>query len=233
MDIPAQAVTLYESRRVRLACDPQELVCYQQLKAPDELQDPEYAIFIWHGAVLLAACAAMLRRENLLLMHCAMLEKDGNALLLCGESGVGKSTSSRRWREAGYAAAADDMVLLEFDNDGIYAHRLPTWSACRESGLAGKSYPFAPPLKLKQILALGRGDEEKIAPLPAEYFFAQIYHCAYFHYAPLFPALPGALRELAAGQLQKLAGYLREISPPRALFAALDGDLNRTLEDVL
>lgn len=231
---PADTVLLYESRRSRIVGDLTAKVCYFTPKDHRFLQDPVYCVFVWHGMVLAAASAALLRGENVLLIHGAMLEQNGEALLLCGESGVGKSTTSCRWRQIGNRAVADDMILLEFSGGDILAHRLPTWSACREGGVAGKSYPFAPALRVKNILALGRSDDhEKISPLPEADFLAQLYHCAYFHYEPMLAKLPEQYRYAAAEKMAELFWQAAEISPPRALLAALDGNLNESLRGLL
>lgn len=39
-----------------------------------------------------------------------------------GQSGMGKSTTSRRWRAAGGSVPADDMVLLECGGEEVIAH---------------------------------------------------------------------------------------------------------------
>lgn len=232
--IPAAAVTVYESRRVRIACDVTAKVYYHAVKDHNLLTDPEFGVFVWHGVVLAAASAALLRGENVLLLHGAMLERDGEALLLCGESGVGKSTTSCRWQACGNRAFADDMILLEFIDGEVLAHRLPTWSACRAGGTAGKSYPFAPPLRVKNLLALGRSDDgEKIIPLPEADFLAQLYHCVCFHYEPMLKKLPEAERYAAAETMYRLFLKLAKIFPPQALLAALDGNLTETLRGFL
>lgn len=204
----------------------------------DNLPQTElYKLYLWQLSVLGGCIASMLRGNPVMLMHCAMLERDGEGLLLCGESGMGKSTSSRRWREAGGTAIADDKILVEFTGDkGILLHRLPTWSACRESGIAGKSYPFNPPLKLKNIVILSRskaGEREHVSPITHAEYFAQVYRCAFFHYKEILRPLPADYMQECGIFLRKLTERLIEHCDPVCYFASLDGDICSTLKDYL
>ena len=63
-----------------------------------------------------------------ILMHGALLAKEGKGIILAGPSGAGKSTAGRRLRHPG-RALSDDMVLVVKNKAGEYkAHPWPTWS---------------------------------------------------------------------------------------------------------
>lgn len=124
----------------------------------DAVSPPEaLEINRWRGVrklLYLGFVPRMLTGE-LAMVHGALLEHDGRALLLCGPSGIGKSTTalrmSRRCR-----ILADDCFMLE-RNDGSYQARpLPTWSSYlfNKERLAicdaRKSFPVS------QLLILGR-----------------------------------------------------------------------------
>ena len=100
-------------------------------------------------------------------VHAALVERNGQGVLLAGRGGIGKSTCCRRlpppWR-----APADDLVLVVRDCSGQYrAHALPTWSALRE-GQEGtwdvkRSVPLAAIFFLEQaavdeVTPAGRGE---------------------------------------------------------------------------
>lgn len=83
----------------------------------------------WRGVrklLYLGLVPAMLRGDCMM-VHGALLERDGRALMLCGPSGMGKSTTSQRMNGR-FRILADDCFLLCRDGDGWLAHPLPTWS---------------------------------------------------------------------------------------------------------
>lgn len=234
-EIPEGSIRAYVSQTLQTVYVPErcQIRMYRNVDTP--VTNPVYGVHVWQLSVICACVAALFRGKPAMLMHCAMLERGGDALLLCGESGIGKSTSSRRWRADGGSAVADDMVLLEFTEDaGILVHRLPTWSACRIS-LEGKSYPFNPPLRLKRVLALTRSSdgEESIRPVSMAEYFAQIYRCAFFHYKAVMTKLPPECCQPGAMRLRELTDRLIANCPPEALFASLNGDIHLTLKDYL
>ena len=56
-----------------------------------------YNCFVWQTALNYACMNAVLRGEDAVPVHCAVLETPRGAALLFGESGMGKSTASARW----------------------------------------------------------------------------------------------------------------------------------------
>ena len=60
--------------------------------------------------------AALQRKE--MAMHCSVVANEKGALLICGESGSGKSTTTAYFLENGYRLMADDMALTECRDDG-------------------------------------------------------------------------------------------------------------------
>lgn len=94
------------------------------------------------------------------LMHGALLlEPDtGQAVVLFGESGIGKSTSARRFAEQGGVVLSDDKLTLTRLADGSYrAQPLPTWSRLGQGDISVRfteSVPVAAVMKLTR----GHGD---------------------------------------------------------------------------
>ena len=99
-----------------------------------------------------------------LLMHGSAVALDGEAFLFTAESGVGKSTHTRLWREVfGDRAFAlnDDKPLLSVRDSGVFACGTP-W--CGKHGLNRNAV-----LPLRAVAWLTRGKTNAIRPLsPAE-----------------------------------------------------------------
>lgn len=187
----------------------------------------------WSMGLFAALAAAMLRGANVIPVHGVLLNTPKGGLLFCGQGGIGKSTTARRWREAGGEVLADDMVLLEYDGNEIAAHPLPTWSRCSES-IDGEYFPFSKRLVLNRILALGRDPlKENIRPIPEwQYFMCLFGACTLFtsYMTRLLPAGEQTrMLELVRGISERLAGQF----PPAGMFAHLDADITQTLKDFL
>ncbi len=195
------------------------------------------AFLAWLGSLslLYAVCSAMFRGHPVLLIHGALLETARGGVLLSGESGVGKSTTFRRWQEAGGMAYADDMVLLEELEHGRWQARpLPTWSRCAQS-FEGLCFPVDHAVPLIGVLGLARSadDSEAVRPVSGTDFFVQLYSSAFMFLSKLAPTFPEAEQHALVDVLRCRVGKLTEVYPPRALFARLDGDLTRTLKEFL
>ncbi|OQX26150.1 MAG: SynChlorMet cassette protein ScmC [Desulfobacteraceae bacterium IS3] len=73
-------------------------------------------------------CYESIRRKGLPL-HTGMIERYGQAVLLAGSGGTGKSTACRRFPASQGKALCDDGTLVLRDQNGVFrAHPLPTWS---------------------------------------------------------------------------------------------------------
>ena len=118
-----------------------------------------YQCSVWQSVLICACMNALLRGVKALPVHCAVLETDHGAVVVFGESGMGKSTAFARWRSGGGKGFSDDMALMDFSGDDgvVRVRRLPTWSACRE-GRNAWDYPVGDELPLACVLALGRSE---------------------------------------------------------------------------
>lgn len=192
---------------------------------------------VWQMALVYAGMNAILRGENAVLAHCAALETDRGAVVLFGESGMGKSTASARWRAYGGKCLSDDMALLDLSGpDGaIRVRRMPTWSACREEKNEW-DYPAGEELPLAGVLALGRSESgrDEIVPLSPAQFFAQCYRSVFYWNLFYAKDLPEEKQRVLTDRIRSWTETVVKRFAPRALLAALDGgDLVKTIRDAL
>ena len=195
-----------------------------------------YRCCVWQKLLIHAGMNAILRGENAVLAHCAALETGQGAVLLFGESGMGKSTASARWRANGGKCLADDMALLDFSGaDGtIHVRRMPTWSACRE-GTNEWNYPADEELPLIGVLGLGRGKtgRDEIVQLTPAQFFAQCYRSLFYWNLFYAKELPEAKKRILTDRIRAQAETITKRFAPRALLTVLEGDLKKLIEDNL
>jgi hypothetical protein len=59
------------------------------------------------------------------LIHCCGVVHQGRAILFCGRSGAGKSTTARLWREAGATVLNDDRIVIRPHALGVQAGATP------------------------------------------------------------------------------------------------------------
>lgn len=182
---------------------------------------------LWYMTLAMACVHAIQRGEAFLLCHCTLLETPQGGVLLFGESGVGKSTASARWRAQGGQCISDDMALMDFSDRGgnVFLRRMPTWSAVRE-GKNEWNYPCGEEIPLAGVLALGRsesGRDEIVELKPAQYF-AQCYR-SMFYWTLLFAE---RLRpEEQTPIIETIRSFTERITkqyPPRALLTVLEGN---------
>ena len=83
-------------------------------------------------------------------VHTSAVVCDGKAVLCLGESGTGKSTHTRLWREniAGAFLLNDDSPIVRAEADGIYAYGSP-WSG-KTPCFRQERYPVAALLRIVQ-----------------------------------------------------------------------------------
>ena len=98
------------------------------------------------------------------LLHGALVEKDGVGVVLAGPGGVGKTPASRRlappWR-----SLCDDATLVVRDEQGSYwCHPWPTWSTFMFDG-SGGSWDVQHAVSLKGIFFLEKARKVQAAPL--------------------------------------------------------------------
>jgi SynChlorMet cassette protein ScmC len=96
-----------------------------------------------------------------LLLHGALAEREGYAVILAGPEGVGKTTASQRlappWR-----SLCDDCTLVVRDEQGTYwAHPWPTWSRFVAGGPGG-TWDVQHAVPLRGIFFLLQAQEDQV-----------------------------------------------------------------------
>lgn len=184
-----------------------------------------YNCSIWQVSLICSCMNALLRGENAALIHCAVLETERGAVLLFGESGMGKSTAFGRWRAAGRKGFSDDMALLDFSGgDGtVLVRRMPTWSACREER-NGWNYPAGEEIPLACVLALGRSESgrDEIVDLSAAQYFAQCYRSMFYWNLVYAKDLPEDRKKILTDRMLRMTELITRRYAPRALLTVLD-----------
>ncbi|MCB8942687.1 MAG: hypothetical protein H6658_02810 [Ardenticatenaceae bacterium] len=86
--------------------------------------------------ITFTSLAPFLRRQGYFLLHAFGVHKDGRCLLFVGASGSGKTTTGLSLLLAGWELLANDILLLERREDGVYALPTPGGLSIREGTLA-------------------------------------------------------------------------------------------------
>lgn len=78
--------------------------------------------------------ATLFYQRGELAIHCSCIQKDGNALIISGNSGSGKSTITSELLKKGYSFMADDMSVVKFsENKEVLATAAyPYQKLCRD-----------------------------------------------------------------------------------------------------
>ena len=96
-----------------------------------------------------------------MLLHGALVERDGMGMILAGPGGIGKTTACSRLPET-WRALSDDSTLIVRDPSGDYwAHPWPTWSSFFYDGKGG-SWDVQGALPLKAVFFLTQADRDRI-----------------------------------------------------------------------
>ncbi len=101
-----------------------------------------FALWVGYGLMTL--------RRGRIAIHSSCIVKDGKAFLFLGESGTGKSTHTRLWREhiAGSALLNDDSPIIVVEKEEIWVYGSP-WSG-KTPCYRTERYPLSGCVRLQQ-----------------------------------------------------------------------------------
>ncbi len=108
--------------------------------------------------------ATFMEARGGLLLHAALLERDGLGVILAGRGGVGKTTATRRLPSY-WKSLCDDTTFIVRDKDGTYwAHPWPTWSKFMNDGPGG-TWDVHHAIPIAGIFFLNQSGKDVVEPL--------------------------------------------------------------------
>jgi len=180
--------------------------------------------------VLAVAYSSVLNKKNVMILHGAALKIHHQVLLLCGQSGMGKSTASSRWKACGCGVLCDDMMLLEQTPGGVVVHPLPTWSRCMSS-LDGENVNFSETYTIRAVIALNRSRTgvETLEKADKIFYYSTIYSSCCAFLSLFVKQMPEEEQKELRGAAIFWADLLSS-GEKYVLYADLNGNLKDTLK---
>lgn len=100
----------------------------------------------------------ILVENNRVMFHCSYIIDNGEAILFCGKSGIGKSTQADLWAKYNGAEIINGDKAVIYMNDGV-----PYVSSVPVAGTSGICKNKSAPLKA--IISLGKAKENRLSKL--------------------------------------------------------------------
>lgn len=158
-----------------------------------------------------------------LLVHGALIEKNGFGIILTGPGTVGKTTACRRIPEPWNPLCDDTVLVVPARSGRYYAHPWPTWSRFLYFG-PWESWNVEEAVDLNGIFVLSQAPNDQIGMLTLDE--AVTYLIDSLHYRPLgLPYLEQSLDEAQAIYNEKISAieYLVQTVPVNILRISLVG----------
>lgn len=185
-----------------------EVTLWLREDCPPELERMQT---VWQGVGL----PSQLLGQGALCLHSASVDAGDGVVLLCGRSGIGKSTQAALWEREGAEVLNGDRNALTLPPEGALAHGLPF---CGTSGIC-RSYDRP----LRAVVALAQAPENRAERLGGAEALRVLAENA-LGLLPGGAGLPG--RELLLAAAERLPVYRLACTPDaravRALRAALE-----------
>ncbi len=145
-----------------------------------------------------------------ILLHGIMLEYENKAIILAGESGIGKTTATSRVPDQTWKKHSDDLTLIVRDREGNYfAHPWPGTKAYNYYEICYESTKGIP---LSAIFFLMPNDEVEIKPLSTLESFALMQEVADQAMALPDPSIdPKGVGEIRKRRLKSIAKLIEKV----------------------
>jgi SynChlorMet cassette protein ScmC len=168
-----------------------------------------------------------------LLLHGALVEKDGYGVILAGPGGVGKSTASRRIPLPWHAVCDDTTFVVRDTNGQFYAHPWPTWSRFFDNGPGG-IWDVEKAVPLRAIFFLNQAMENSAGPLTVPEATACLVESIHQVMGPPVPGCcdPVDSPGLCSGELSAVTALVRSV-PVHLLRISLTGQFWTEIERML
>jgi SynChlorMet cassette protein ScmC len=166
------------------------------------------------------------------LIHGALVERDGSGVILAAPSGTGKTTASNRL-PAPWRSLSDDITLVVRDPQGNYwAHPWPTWSRFLAGG-AGGTWDVQSAVPVKSIFFLAQAVEDRVERVGPGHAVSLLVECA--RQASMFMPLGLFKEELHALYLERFNNLcnLARVIPAHVLHISLTGAFWQEIEQAL
>ncbi len=209
-----------------LLCRPNDREFRFYLDLPD--LSPRQLLF-FSRAVTLLPLIPMLVPGDAVLCHGALATFGGRGFLLCGQSGIGKSTAIGGLPES-WRGHCDDSLLLFRRADGYFAQPLPTWTR-RYCRLPEALYQSCDVIRVDRLYLLGQSEEDRIedlVPLQQKLGVAESLSALYYVFRQ--GAKEAERNTLMLHTLDFSRNLVREL-PVRRLNARLHGEFWKLLEN--
>ncbi len=166
------------------------------------------------------------------LIHGALAERDGIAVILAAPGGTGKTTASNRL-PAPWRSLCDDTTLVVRDLQGNYwAHPWPTWSRFLDGGPGG-TWDVQSAVPFKAIFFLAQAVEDRVERIGHGQAVSLLVECA--TQASMFMPLGLFKEEVRALYLERFNNLceLARVIPAHLLHISLTGAFWQEIEQAL
>ena len=172
-----------------------------------------------------------MEHDGALLLHAALIERDGTGVALAAPGGAGKTTAARRTSLPWKAVCDDAVLVLQREAGDFCAHPWPTWSRLTEG--AQESWLVAAATRLGAVAFLQRGDSLGLQPVGAGHAAVKLDCSAEQLAGACWPELPEAAQRAARARRFDAACRLAAEVPCYVLTSGLEDDYWTSLDDAL
>ena len=172
---------------------------YSQGQSVDPLEYPLDELLIVHY---------LSRRKGVEVHAFGMVDPQGNGHLFLGQSGAGKSTMARLWKDQpGTTALSDDRIILRPAGENYWMHGTP-WH-----GDAGLAYPGCS--QVRGVYFLQKGLDNELIPLERTEALGRLFACCF---PPFYSKEAiGFILDFLEGMVNTVPCYELRFLPDRSL----------------
>jgi SynChlorMet cassette protein ScmC len=167
-----------------------------------------------------------------LLLHGALIERNGWGIILAGPGRVGKTTASRRLPSS-WRSLSDDATLIVCDEEGAYwAHPWPTWSYFMSGGRGG-TWDVNHAVPLKAIFFLQKAQLDRAEPVaPGQSVCLLVELAEHTSWSMAHGKGKEVARTLRLQRFENICALVKDV-PCYHLHLSLDGSFWKEIEEVI
>ncbi|MCF7810600.1 SynChlorMet cassette protein ScmC [bacterium] len=165
-------------------------------------------------------------------LHAALIERNGEGIIIAAPGGTGKTTCCKRLPEGWNALCDDETLLIPDTKENVFnAHPFPTWSNFLLDR-SPKNWDVGAYIPVKSIFFLHQADTDRIEPLGQGNSTALIHQSSGQICRRIWNWLDKKEQCLWKSLLFDLAGNLALKIPAFSLFTSLNGEFWKLIESV-